>query len=76
MICINNTNECLGEEIKLTSKKSIPLTIGKNYIIITTVLDNKLHSVVDDNGSKSLYSVHRFIDLEEYRTVKLNNLGI
>lgn len=76
MICINNTDECLGEESKLIPKNYIPLTIGKTYIIIDTVLDNKLHSVVDDQGYKGLYSVLRFISLEEYRLVKLNNLGI
>lgn len=60
------------------------LTIGKSYKvlkesvlgIITDLWFSHTYIIVDDNGSVCTASAKHFWTLEEWRDIKLNNLGI
>ena len=65
LVCINNTKR---------SHREIPLTVGKIYE--TDGGPPAEYSVICDDGVLRYFSTSRFITLDEWREMKLNDLGI
>ena len=75
LICIDDETDALnfGDGIK-------ELTFGKEYHIIADYLYNvngrRYVSLINDKGKSNDYLIDRFVTLEVFREIKLNQLGI
>jgi hypothetical protein len=75
LICIDDETDALnfGDGIK-------ELTWGKEYHIITDLynyVDGRRYvSLINDKGKRNDYLINRFVQLERFREIQLNKLGI
>ncbi len=75
LICIDDVVDIIGfgDGVK-------ELTWGKEYHIMTDCLYNvdgrRYVSVINDKGRNTDYLIDRFVDLESFREIQLNKIGI
>lgn len=71
MICIDAETDILG----IDSNKRPELTYGKTYHA-AGIHHQKYYSLVNDRGVKTEYLRSRFVTQEEFREMKLKEIGI
>lgn len=86
VVCIDNFTVDIfsyhsGEVPSEAPFVDINLTIGKSYEVIKSSSydfssNDSWIQIIDDIGTKRLYSSKLFVDTEEYRNEKLKELGI
>jgi len=74
LVCINNI-ELTKDSYGKPRCKTIPLTKGKVYDVITSVKD-KIVMVIDDNGESKYYHSNNFVTLDVWREMQLRKLDI
>lgn len=76
MICIDAETDILGFD----SNKRPELTYGKTYLVVRIHPSDKIHQkfyrLVNDRGVKTEYLRSRFVTQEEFREMKLKEIGI
>jgi hypothetical protein len=53
---------------------NVPLTIGRKYIVLSSLVKDKLVEIISDDGCENYYLINRFELLENIREEKLNKL--
>ena len=71
MICIDAETDILGFD----SNKRPELTYGKTYLA-ARIHHQKFYRIVNDRGIKTEYLRSRFVTQEEFREMKLKEIGI
>ena len=77
VVCINNINDRFTAS-EVDVGHPLKLTIGKVYTTLNEPEDWNWMGVkiLNDNGQTKFYDKMRFQSLEEWRQIKLNELGI